>query len=396
MSVPIVVFGEDWGSHPSSTQHLVRRLMCDHSIIWVNSIGLRRPRTSWLDLRRAATKLVRAIVDLVDAGRTSAVHADRDPWFEVVNPLALPARSDRVGRRVNRALLGMAVRRVLRRRSVEAPILWISLPTAVDVVGALQEHGVVYYCGDDWGAMPGVDHARIKRLEAELAQKAHLILAASPVIAAKFPPEKVVVLSHGVDLDQFGTVCTARPHDLPDDAPIAGFYGMLSGWLDVALLVHAAEALPQWRFFLIGPIRTDVSALAALPNVILAGARRHDELPAYVQHWDVSLLPFADNAMTRAFNPLKLREYLAAGTPIAATPLAALEPYGDLIEVGRTPMGFVAAIRSAGAEGRSRAEARRQRVAPETWERRAEEVETLLGRLRSGPFASVGPCARFC
>ena len=40
----LVVLGEDWGQHPSSTQHLIKRLLPDYQVLWVNSIGLRRPR----------------------------------------------------------------------------------------------------------------------------------------------------------------------------------------------------------------------------------------------------------------------------------------------------------------------------------------------------------------
>ena len=52
----MVVFGEDWGRHPSSTQHLVRRLSGDRSVLWVNSIGMRRPRLNRADMHRLFEK----------------------------------------------------------------------------------------------------------------------------------------------------------------------------------------------------------------------------------------------------------------------------------------------------------------------------------------------------
>ena len=33
MTADLVVFGEDWGAHPSSTQHLVRRLIGDRRFL---------------------------------------------------------------------------------------------------------------------------------------------------------------------------------------------------------------------------------------------------------------------------------------------------------------------------------------------------------------------------
>jgi len=40
----LIVFGEDWGSHPSSTQHIVSHLAANRRVLWVNSLGLRRPK----------------------------------------------------------------------------------------------------------------------------------------------------------------------------------------------------------------------------------------------------------------------------------------------------------------------------------------------------------------
>lgn len=53
----LVVLGEDWGQHPSSTQHLIKRLLPDYRVLWVNSIGLRRPRLNVRDLGRLGRKL---------------------------------------------------------------------------------------------------------------------------------------------------------------------------------------------------------------------------------------------------------------------------------------------------------------------------------------------------
>jgi glycosyltransferase involved in cell wall biosynthesis len=380
MATPLVVFGEDWDSHPSSTQHLIRRLRTDRPVIWVNSIGLRRPRLNSHDLRRCGAKLRAVLSNAI--GLSKAVELQPNVHvFETIDPLAIPAPSSWAAREVNRRLLGALVRKAIRRHRLQSPILWLSLPSAVDILGNLGERAVVYYCGDDWSALPGVDHDAVNGLEAELVARADLVLAASATIAAKFPPHKTALLPHGVDVALFSTGTVPRAPDLPSGAPVAGFYGTLSEWMDSELLAHAAMSLPEWRFLLIGPVRTEIRALADLSNVILAGQRRHEELAGYVQHWDVSLLPFRSMPMTQAFNPLKLREYLAAGTPIAATPFPALDGYRDLIEIGRTPEEFVAAIRRAGAEGRRRAEERMRRVAGETWEARARQVAELLATL---------------
>jgi hypothetical protein len=52
----IVAFAEDWGGLPSSTQHIVGRLARDRDVVWVNSIGMRRPRLDARDLKRLVAK----------------------------------------------------------------------------------------------------------------------------------------------------------------------------------------------------------------------------------------------------------------------------------------------------------------------------------------------------
>ncbi|ETY66372.1 glycosyltransferase domain protein, partial [Vibrio parahaemolyticus EKP-028] len=57
----IVVFGEDFGGLPSSTQHIVQRLATNHRILWVNSIGLRQPKPTGKDIQRLVSKISRVI-----------------------------------------------------------------------------------------------------------------------------------------------------------------------------------------------------------------------------------------------------------------------------------------------------------------------------------------------
>jgi len=131
---------------------------------------------------------------------------------------------------------------------------------------------------------------------------------------------------------------------------------------------------------LIGEARADIRPLEGLGNLRLLGRRAHDELPGYAQHWDVSLLPFRDTPQIRACNPLKLREYLAAGPPIASTDFPALDGYRHLIEVARDGSDLVQAIQRA-LNAPAASGARRASVADESWDRRAATVSQLLDSL---------------
>ncbi|MFO1036107.1 MAG: glycosyltransferase [Geminicoccaceae bacterium] len=373
MKAPLVVFGEDWGGHPSSTQHLVRRLAAERDVVWVNSIGLRRPTLTRADFARLGRKL-RGVTP-----KSTAVTAPKPDRLTVVDPRAIPWPGQPIARRLNRQLLGRQVRQALEQRNLDHPILWTSLPTAVDVVGELGERGVVYYCGDDFGALAGVDHAPVMALEHELAECADLVLAASRKLADRFETKKTALVPHGVDFDLFAAG-GERPAELPADTPIAGFYGSLSDWIDVDLLAGVAARMPEWQFALIGPVRTDVSRLSGTPNVRLLGEMPHARLPAFVANWTVSLLPFRDNDQIRACNPLKLREYLAGGTPVVSTEFPALDGYRDHVRVAVDPDSFAGAIRAAADEPPTKRDLRRRQVADESWDARAAQVDELLDR----------------
>lgn len=355
---PMVMFGEDWGRHPSSTQHLARELSKYHDITWVNSIGLRAPRFTLSDMGRAFRKLTA----LLNFGHKKAPLADQlnpesdhhlEEWQpEVVNPMAIPFHGQAWARWLNQKMISKKLFNVFKNNNSldladEKPILWLSLPSAMPLLGKIHESFSIYYCGDDFSSLEGVDHDVMGKLEEELVEKVDLILVASESLSRKFPAEKTVFIPHGV-ADYFYEAPSQRPKDLPA-GPVAGFYGSISGWVDQQLLIRTARKMPHWSFVIIGPQRCFVEHLKREPNIYLLGEKKHDELPNYIHHWQVSLLPFKDNAQIRACNPLKLREYLAVGKPIVSTDFPALKPYRDWITVaGKND--FCAAIESAAAE----------------------------------------------
>lgn len=377
MKSDLVVFGEDWGRHPSSTQHLIRQLSGDRRVLWVNSIGMRRPKLGARDVKRIWEKAS----GIVSGHRAQAPETDNAPCknLSVLAPFAVPWPGSRLAGMLNRRTLGRQIGRNLQARNMSRPIVWASLPTATVALGTLNERAVVYYCGDDFGALAGVDHAPVLEMETRLVERADLIIAASETLAERFPASKTLLLPHGVDHDLFATPCE-RASDLPSDGPVAGFYGSLASWLDYDMLIDAARELSDWTFVFIGRIESDLGGLASLPNVRLLGERPHHALPSYVQHWDVSLLPFRDCPQITACNPLKLREYLAAGTPIATTRFPALAPYERLTQVAASPVEFTEAIRQAGGD-RARNELRRRFVARDSWQSRAAQLESVLEAL---------------
>lgn len=385
MKPQMIVFGEDWGGLPSSTQHIIKQMSGQYSVTWINSLGLRSPKATWHDVKRVFNKAGRISQQLLSRKPTPKTPADviSKDNFNVVEPQYLPFPGSSLARRINRFLLYRLLKKHAKPVTEgERPVIWISLPNAVDALYYIRSTGlidpvVIYYCCDDFSALHGVDHKAVTMLESELAEQAELIVATSDQLVNKFPSGKTHMIPHGVDTRLFYQECP-RAVDLPTNKPVAGFYGSISGWIDIALLFKLSQLMPDWDFVLIGAINTDVSCLQGVENMHFLGPKEHHELPGYSQHWQVSLLPFVLNEQIIASNPLKLREYMAAGKPIVSVDFPQLQQYSDYVRIAEGAEEFAQAIRGSLQESVDAALARQHKVADESWQSVAGRIDNLI------------------
>jgi glycosyltransferase involved in cell wall biosynthesis len=380
----------DWATDLQTNQHhLMRRLARENRVLFVESLGLRRPQLAVRDVKRIARRLARG---LRGPRQVDGLH--------VLSPLVLPFHGNRLARTLNAWLLPALVRRATRRLGMHAPILWAYVPQAEALLDVLQPQLVVYHCVDDIAAQPGIDAAGFRASEKHFAGRADLVLASAPGLA-----ERLRMISHNVlyapnvaDTRLFATALREGPSDaemarLP--RPRIVFTGaVVTTKLDIGLLVRLARARPSWSFALVGPIgpgdpRADVSSLTAEPNIHLLGPRPYEQLPSVLRAADAGLVPYALNELTRSIFPMKVYEYLAAGLPVVATPLPSLAGV-DAVASAPDAEGIAALLDEAlehdGAERRS---ARSRDAHAHSWEHRIEEIATAIEPLR--PPTTVVP-----
>jgi glycosyltransferase involved in cell wall biosynthesis len=163
--------------------------------------------------------------------------------------------------------------------------------------------------------------------------------------------------------------------------PVIGFFGLVAEWVDLELIAFMARARPGWSFLLVGHVAADTSALTGVGNVTLVGPQPYASLPGWAKSFDVALIPYRDVRQTRNANPLKLREYLAAGRPVVSTPNSDVERFRDWVKVAQSGPEFLAQVEAALSEDSAeRARARRSAVASLTWTARAQSVLEIVGR----------------
>ena len=372
----IVVFGEDFGGLPSSTQHLIKHLAKNHRILWVNSIGLRQPTPTTKDAKRLVAKLSGSVKQKDDKPQTAFSHHD-DSDIHTITLLTIPAPRSAWARKVATQMMKCQLSKKLHELGFQNTVFWTSLPTAVDICKEMSAKGIVYYCGDDFGALAGVDHQTVLEHETELIDCADIILAASERLAANFPNKKTVTIPHGVDFSLFSK-SVDKAEDMPNNGrKVLGFYGSLSEWLDYQLVDQVAKQAQDWDLVFIGPNELPHNPLPQRSNVHYLGARAHHDLPRYSQHWDASWLPFVDNAQIQACNPLKLLEYLATGTPVISTPFPALQPYEHMIHVVTDVEDVCASLNHLLPPP----EGSLSLIQQQSWESRAHQIERLVRAL---------------
>ena len=372
----------DWDTELWTNQHhLMSRLARDNRVLFVESLGLRRPQLAGRDLARIARRLRRGVAP------PRAVDG-----LHVLSPLVVPLHRYAAVRALNRRLLPRLVGRAARRLGMRRPILWAYVPQAEVLLDALDPGLVVYHCVDDIAAQPGVDAASFRAAEGHFAARADLVLASAPALA-----ERMRTLSRNVldapnvaDTATFARALEPGPVDAALEAlpsPRIVFTGaVVATKLDVGLIAGLARARPGWSIALVGPVgpgdpRTDVSALAALPNVHLLGARPHGALPAVLRGADAAIIPYAANELTRSIFPMKVYEYLAAGLPVVATPLPALAGVAEIATAADAPELAARLDDALASDTPARRAERSRAAAAHSWERRLDEIAERIGDL---------------
>ena len=195
-------------------------------------------------------------------------------------------------------------------------------------------------------------------LERQLIRKADLVIVSSEKLRATksaYNPGTVLV-RHGVALDHFREALLPGTR-VPDDIaalprPILGYFGLMAeDWIDIDLMAHVARHFSSGSMVLLGKVTTDLSpALRHHPsNVHVLGRKPFADLPSYCKGFDVAINPFPLNEVTLNSNPLKVREYLAAGLPVVSTRIPEVEVIPERAD--RRHEGRLRGADRGGAEG---------------------------------------------
>ncbi len=254
---------------------------------------------------------------------------------------------------------------------------------------------VIYDYASDLLATPG-ELKQLKRNHTNYLYKADLVLAASE----KLYQQAVLVSSrancllcpNGAEPAHFTNATGPVPEDLSpilsNGKPVIGYHGTIEKWFDYELVRTLAASNPDHYFVLIGPDNSQAllqaSGLLALPNVHWLGPKPYVELPLYVGHFQIGMVPFVVNEITHTVSPIELFEYFSSGKPVVVSAMEESSRFADVL-VASTPQEWQKRIEQALRLAEDSHYVERLRVVGQqnSWEARADSIlEQLEARPR--------------
>jgi teichuronic acid biosynthesis glycosyltransferase TuaH len=199
--------------------------------------------------------------------------------------------------------------------------------------------------------------------------------------------KEVQYFPNAADIALFETAYNSTleiPKDILDiPHPIIGYTGNICHRLDYEIIQRVAKEHPDKSIVMVGPRNhyghTDID-LDAIPNLYFTGPKSIKDLPAYLQHFDIMILPFLCNELTKSIYPLKINEYLASGKPVISTSFSEdILSFKDVVYLSNSSREFSENVNLALHENSSEKAAARHKVASSnSWDARVKRFWDLI------------------
>ncbi|MCX2574876.1 glycosyltransferase [Pedobacter sandarakinus] len=155
-------------------------------------------------------------------------------------------------------------------------------------------------------------------------------------------------VGQGCDFALFDAYLAKKSPRRKNQRPVIGYVGVLtSARLDIALIADIARQMPGWIIELVGPEDDDFrkSELHGLDNVKFLGPQDTEDLPKYIDGFDVCFNPQVVNELTIGNYPRKIDEYLVLGKPTIATDTPTMQLFKPYVLLASNASAYVQGIK---------------------------------------------------
>jgi len=332
-----------WAMNPSCTTHIMQRIAKKNKVLYINPFSSDLLVANKSGITRRIARKLKSIAKFLKQPQKN---------LYVFSPIFLPFQGKRTIDALNNFLLRAQIKTVCSLTEMSEPLLWIENLRAADLLESFQPIGIIFHVSDLFAEDEYVAHREILRQREEKISKASdiLICVSQGLYDAKSAHHNnVVYLPHGVDFELFQEAAhkgqwLKELANVPK--PIAGYFGTMTAYNDIELLLWCAHKLPNVSFVLAGQITGgDYSQLKQMNNVYFLGRLPYEKIPRLCACFDVCLLQWKMSRWIECCNPLKMFEYMASGKPIVSVPIKEAMQYSDIISIAHNKEQFAEAIR---------------------------------------------------
>ncbi len=372
---------------------MMRVLAQENKVLYVEN-----PAT-WLDLFRLFTKRKWSSIGFLLSAKPKRVE-EQNSCVYVLNPGPvipinfLPHNSlyERI-LKWNNTLVLRKVRQALNKLKMQDDLIHINAfnpMLAAHTLNHFKEATSIYFCYDEISAALYMkDHGTI--LEPELLQTADFTVVTSEGLleSKKAQAKRIALVKNGVDFSLFSQ---GFREEIPEQV-VVGYIGSIDDRFDQELLAYCMDAHPEWSFEFVGRITDEATAnfLRSRKNVLLRGAKASCDLPVFLPHYSVGIIPFVKNKFTRGIYPLKINEYLAAGIPVVLTDFGLLNEFQDISSITTSKEEFLMALEEQIAnDSKEKRHARKDFARGNSWKARADVFSSEIEKIEHEREAQFG------
>lgn len=233
------------------------------------------------------------------------------------------------------------VRKVVSNFSLAKHItVFKTWPLQMELLEIIPYQTLIYEYVDDFSVL-SYSTSEMQQNHQELMKKADLTLCTAQVLYEDALPyaKKILLSPNAVDYEFFHKNRNSETSPILRDIVqkydcILGYYGCLANWVDYDLVLEVAKKKPNWCFVLIGycPDGT-IKQLqqSGLDNILVYPAQPYRDLPQFISAFDIQIIPFRINNITKRTSPVKLFEYMASGKPILTSAMPECLQYRSVI-----------------------------------------------------------------
>ncbi|MBL0659345.1 MULTISPECIES: glycosyltransferase family protein [Aeromonas] len=159
----------------------------------------------------------------------------------------------------------------------------------------------------------GFSRAHMVRMEANLIKEVDIIMCSSHALYDKFVHDKKLLV-----LNACADGLTKEQDADKGQGHVFGYIGTIASWFDWQWVIELASLNPASSVHLFGPVKSRIPT--SLPkNIFLKGAIPHSQVMSEISKFDVAIIPFIINDITKFVDPVKYYEYVLAEIPILST-----------------------------------------------------------------------------